>query len=36
LVKVLDANTIVVTPYGDPFMVLLVCMRAPSSHPVHG
>jgi micrococcal nuclease len=30
VVKVLDGNTIVVTPYGDPFTVRLACIQAPS------
>lgn len=29
VVKVLDGNTIVVTPYGDPFTVRLACIHAP-------
>jgi endonuclease YncB( thermonuclease family) len=30
VVKVVDGNTIVVTPYGDPFTVRLACIQAPS------
>jgi len=29
IVKVLDGNTIVVTPYGDPFQVRLACIHSP-------
>ncbi len=29
MVGVLDGNTIIVTPYGDPFTVRLLCMQAP-------
>jgi endonuclease YncB( thermonuclease family) len=29
IVKVLNGNTIVVTPYGDPFQVRLACIRSP-------
>jgi len=29
VVKVVDGNTIVVTPYGDPFTVRLACIKAP-------
>lgn len=29
-VSVLDGNTIVVTPYGDPFQVRLACIHSPS------
>jgi endonuclease YncB( thermonuclease family) len=32
VVKVLDATTIVVTPYGDPFTVRLACIHTPSLH----
>lgn len=32
VVKVLDGNTIIVTPYGDPFTVRLACIHAPSLH----
>jgi len=30
VVKVVDGNTIVVTPYSDPFTVRLACIQAPS------
>ena len=30
VVKVVDGNTIVVIPYGDPFTVRLACIQAPS------
>jgi endonuclease YncB( thermonuclease family) len=29
IVKVLNGNTIVVTPYGDPFQVRLACIHSP-------
>ena len=29
---VLDGNTIVVTPYGDPFQVRLACIHSPQLH----
>ena len=29
VVRVVDGNTIVVTPYGDPFTVRLACIHAP-------
>jgi endonuclease YncB( thermonuclease family) len=29
VVKVLDGNTVLVTPYGDPFKVRLACIDAP-------
>ena len=32
IVKVLDGNTIVVTPYGDPFQVRLACIHSPQLH----
>jgi endonuclease YncB( thermonuclease family) len=32
ILKVLDGNTIVVTPYGDPFQVRLACIHAPQLH----
>ena len=32
IVKVLDGNTIVVTPYGDPFKVRLACIHSPQLH----
>ncbi|MGB7563408.1 MAG: hypothetical protein WBM08_01515 [Prochlorococcaceae cyanobacterium] len=32
VVQVLDGNTIIVTPYGDPFTVRLACIHAPSLH----
>ncbi len=32
VVKLLDGNTIIVTPYGDPFTVRLACIHAPSLH----
>ncbi|MCS5699303.1 thermonuclease family protein [Cyanobium sp. FGCU-52] len=30
VVRVIDGNTVVVTPYGDPFKVRLSCSRAPA------
>jgi endonuclease YncB( thermonuclease family) len=30
VVRVIDGNTVVVTPYGDPFDVRLSCSRAPA------
>jgi endonuclease YncB( thermonuclease family) len=32
IVRVLDGNTIVVTPYGDPFRVRLACIHSPQLH----
>jgi endonuclease YncB( thermonuclease family) len=32
IVKVLDGNMIVVTPYGDPFQVRLACIHSPQLH----
>jgi len=32
IVKVIDGNTIVVTPYGDPFQVRLACIHSPQLH----
>jgi endonuclease YncB( thermonuclease family) len=32
IVRVLDGNTILVTPYGDPFKVRLACIQAPQLH----
>jgi endonuclease YncB( thermonuclease family) len=32
IVKVIDGNTIVVTPYGDPFKVRLACIHSPQLH----
>lgn len=32
IVRVIDANTIIVTPYGDPFHVRLACMHSPHLH----
>jgi endonuclease YncB( thermonuclease family) len=32
IVRVLDGNTVVVTPYGDPFMVRLACIHTPQLH----
>jgi len=32
IVRVLDGNTIVVTPYGDPFKVRLACIHSPQLH----
>ncbi len=32
IVKVLDGNMIVVTPYGDPFQVRLACIHSPRLH----
>ncbi len=32
VVRVLDGNTIVVTPYGDPFTVRLACIHSPQLH----
>jgi endonuclease YncB( thermonuclease family) len=32
IVRVLDGNTIVVTPYGDPFLVRLACIHSPQLH----
>jgi endonuclease YncB( thermonuclease family) len=31
-VKVLDGNTIVVTPYGDPLQVRIACIHSPQLH----
>jgi endonuclease YncB( thermonuclease family) len=32
IVRVLDGNTIVVTPYADPFSVRLACIHSPQLH----
>lgn len=32
IVRVVDATTIVVTPYGDPFQVRLACIHSPRRH----
>jgi len=32
IVRVIDGNTIIVTPYGDPFQVRLACIHAPQLH----
>ena len=32
IVRVIDGNTIIVTPYGDPFQVKLACIHSPHLH----